>query len=172
MIADSIRTWLLDPSDPSVRYRALTELLGLSPNDPEAAATRKCIAPSAAAVQLFEKMHPEGYWLQTNPRTLKAVGDGAEYGSFGTTHFCFAYLAELGLDRTHPKVALAAERYLGLQKKDGDWYKHLSCLYGYNIRTFIMLGYRTDQRLERGQDRWTQDQKLHTGISQGVGCFF
>jgi len=111
-------------------------------------AARKCIAGSAAAVQLLEAMHPGGYWLQTNPRTLKTVGDGVEYGSFGTTHFCLAYLAELGLDRTHPKVELAAERYLGLQQRDGDWYKHLSCLYGYNIRTFIMLGYGTDPRLE------------------------
>jgi hypothetical protein len=149
MKANPILTWLLDPSDPSVRYRTLTELLDVPANNPEVIAARQNLAQSAAVIRLFERMHPKGYWLQTNPRTQKTVGDGAEYGSFATTHFCLAYLAELGLDRTHPKVELAAERYLGLQQEDGDWYKHFSCLYGYNIRTFIMLGYRKDPRLQR-----------------------
>jgi len=36
-----------------------------------------------------------------------------------------------------------------LQKDDGDWYEHLSCLYGYNIRTYIMLGYRDDGRVQK-----------------------
>ena len=112
MIADSIRDWLLEPEDASVRYRTLTELLGASPTDPAALAARGSILTSAPVVRLFEAMHPDGYWLQRNPRTGRVVGDGAEYGSFATTHFCLAYLAELGLDRNHPQVALAAERYL------------------------------------------------------------
>jgi hypothetical protein len=94
-------------------------------------------------------MHPDGYWLQRNPRTGRVEGAGTEYGSFATTHFCLSYLAELGLDRNHARVAVAAERYLALQQPDGDWYKHFSCLYGFNIRTFIMLGYRQDKRLQR-----------------------
>jgi hypothetical protein len=92
-------------------------------------------------------MHPDGYWLQRNPRTKEYVGDGVVYGSFATTHFCLAYLAELGMDGSHPQVAKAAERYLNLQKPDGDWWDHFSCLIGYNIRTFILLGYREDERV-------------------------
>ncbi|MBN2115497.1 MAG: hypothetical protein JW730_02940, partial [Anaerolineales bacterium] len=37
----------------------------------------------------------------------------------------------------------------GLQQPDGDWYRHFSCLLGYNIRTFARLGYREDPRLKR-----------------------
>ena len=43
----------------------------------------------------------------------------------------------------------SALRYLDQQKEDGDWFEHLSCLYAYNIRTFIMLGYRDDPRVQR-----------------------
>jgi hypothetical protein len=77
------------------------------------------------------------------------VGDDVLYDAFATTHFCLAYLAELGLDHTQPQVEKAAERYLDLQQPDGDWYRHFSCLSGYNIRTFALLGYRKDRRLRR-----------------------
>jgi hypothetical protein len=94
-------------------------------------------------------MHPGGYWLQKNPRTGELRGDGVEYGAYGTTHYCLSYLAELGMDMTDSEVSRAAERYLSLQKDDGDFYRHFSCLLGYNIRTFIMLGYGGDERVER-----------------------
>lgn len=149
MTENPIIGWLLDPSEPSVRYRTLIELLDTPADDPEVAATRQGIPQSPAVFQLLNKINPEGYWLQTNPRTGKTVGEGVEYGGFGTTHFCLAYLAELGLDRTHPMVAMASERYLNLQQPDGDWYGHYSCLFGYNIRTFVMLGYKNDERLQR-----------------------
>ncbi len=152
MDASLVTEWLLEESDPSVRFRTLTELLDVPLADTEAMAARKAIPTSYQVQQLLETMHPAGYWLQTDPRTLRTVGDEVEYGKFATTHFCLAYLAEMGMDRSHPKVGLAAERYLNLQKADGDWGSHFSCLFGYNIRTFLMLGYRGDKRLERSID--------------------
>lgn len=149
--------WLLADPSPSLRCRVLRELLaGCEDGDREAAqagaraASR--IPDSEPVRRLLESMHPEGYWLQRNPRTGRRVGDGVEYGAFGTTHFCLAYLAELGLDRGEPRVARAAERYLSLQSADGDWYRHFSCLLGLNVRTLIRLGYREDPRLRRSID--------------------
>lgn len=142
--------WLLEPENPSVRYRTLTELLDRA-DLPEAQEAKSAIPESAPVRKLKEKMHPDGYWLQKNSQG-RIVGREAEYGSFGTTHFCLSYCAELGLDRSQPFVDKAASRYLGLQKEDGDWYEHLSCLYGYNIRTFVMLGYREDERVQRAID--------------------
>jgi hypothetical protein len=97
-------------------------------------------------------MHPDGYWLQQNPVTRRYVGDGVEYGSFATTHYCLGYLSELGISRKTKEVEIAAERYLNLQSPDGDWYNHFSCLYGCNLRTFIRLGYRDDERIGRTID--------------------
>lgn len=149
MTVSPVIEWLLEPSEPSVRYRTLRELLDIAPSDSEVQAAQWAIAESPPVVQLLAKMHPDGYWLQKNPSSGRLIGDGVEYGSFGTTHFCLAYLAELGLERTHPQVLLAAERYLSLQQPDGDWLLHFSCLYGYNLRTYIMLGYRNDERVQK-----------------------
>ena len=146
-----IMQWLLEPENPSVRYRTLVELLDMG-GTPEAAAARAAIPGSAPVKKLLDAMHPDGYWLQKNPGTGMFLGDGVDYGSFGTTHFCLSYCAEAGLDREHPSVAKAAERYLGLQKEDGDWLRHFSCLYAYNVRTFVMLGYRTDPRVRKAID--------------------
>jgi hypothetical protein len=141
--------WLLHDDEPSLKYRTLKELLDKNDDIPEVKQVKATIPRSTSVNQLLEKMHPDGYWLQKNPRTKISVGDGVVYGSFATTHFCLAYLAELGMDRSHPLVEKAAERYLGLQKPDGDWWDHFSCLIGYNIRTFILLGYREDARVNR-----------------------
>lgn len=141
--------WLLEDDNPSVQFRTLKEVLGYDDHAPEVRQAKAAILSSQPVQSLLASMHPDGYWLQKNPRTKEVLGDGVLYDAFATTHFCLAYLAELGLDRTEPRVEKAAERYLDLQQPDGDWYRHFSCLLGYNIRTFALLGYRKDRRLRR-----------------------
>jgi hypothetical protein len=154
--------WLLEDDNPSVQFRTLKEVLDYDDDTPEVRRVKAAVLQSQPAQTLLGKMHPDGYWLQKNPRTQVIVGDGVEYDAFGTTHFCLAYLAELGLDRTQPQVEKAADRYLALQQPDGDWYRHFSCLLGYNIRTFVRLGYRDDHRLKRAVELLT-----HTGRDDG-----
>lgn len=162
-IVPSIREWLLEPEDPSVRWRTLTCLLERGADDPEVVQARAAIPDSKPVSRILAKMQPDGTWLQRNPRTREMLGGGVEYGAFATTHFCLAYLAELGLDRTHPQVAKAAERYLALQAPDGDWYLHLSCLLGYNVRTFTLLGYRDDPHVQRAIDLLLETEREDGG---------
>jgi hypothetical protein len=151
-VQNSVIQWLLEDDNPSVQFRTLKEVLDYDDNSSEVLQAKAAILQSQPVQTLLVKMHPDGYWLQKNPRTQISVGDGVEYDAFATTHFCLAYLAELRLDRTHPLVEKAANRYFALQQADGDWYRHLSCLLGYNIRTFALLGYREDYRLKRALD--------------------
>jgi hypothetical protein len=144
--------WLLEEDEPSVRYRTLTELLDRAADDADVISARNAIAESADAQRIFKKMHPDGYWLQKKSSTKEWVGDGVEYGSFATTHFALSYLSELGLTVEDARVAKAADRYLNLQQADGDFWLHISCLYSYNIRTFIRLGLRNDARVQRTID--------------------
>jgi hypothetical protein len=163
MISNNIVKWLVEPEHPSVRYRTLVELLGNSPTDSEVKECKNQIAESIPVKILLDKMHPDGYWLQKNPRTGEIFGEGVEYGAYGTTHYCLSYLAELGMDRSHPQIAKAAERYLSLQKNDGDFYRHFSCLLSYNIRTFTMLGYSDDPRVKRSIDYLLNTERLDGG---------
>ncbi len=148
----NIITWLLQDDNLPVQYRTLTELLGIDPAEEIVQLAKSRLPEDKNVKRIFAQKHPAGYWLQKNPRTGQVLGHGVEYGSFATTHFCLAYLAELGLDRLHPEIESAADRYLNLQAEDGDFWLHLSCLLGYNIRTFIKLGFRDDPRLQKSID--------------------
>lgn len=144
--------WLLEESNPAIRYRTLVELLQEPPRSRSVKEAKAQLPENPAVRDLFARMHPDGYWLETNPRSGVTVGAGVEYGSYASNPFCLAYLAELGLDRSHPLVHQAADRYLGLQQADGDFWNHFSCLNGYTIRNFILLGYRDDPRLRKTID--------------------
>ncbi len=148
-IDSSVIGWLSSEEYPSLRYRVLTELLDYPESDRRVIEVKNHIADSPAVKAIMSKMEPDGYWLQLKPGTKEYYGDGVVYGSFATTHFCLSYLSELGMTKENLSVAKAADRYLNLQSDDGDWWSHLSCLYGYNVRTFLKLGYKGDSRLQK-----------------------
>jgi len=147
-IPKKITEWLLEDENPSIRYRTMRELQDIPDSDPKLESTRKMIATYRPVKNMLNAMHPEGYWEQTNPRSKKSYGKDVEYMR-DTTHFILAYLAELGMTRKEPKIEKAANRYLSLQQSDGDFFRHFSCLYGLNIRTFILLGFKEDNRLKK-----------------------
>ena len=51
---------------------------------------------------------------------------------------------------------------------DGDFYGHFSCLLGYNIRTFTMLGCKDVPRVERSIDLLLNTERLDGGYLCGI----
>jgi hypothetical protein len=170
--------WLLEQDSPSLKLRTRKEILGMKDEDPVIQRLRQEIPFSSAVADLLNSMHSDGYWLQKNSAGKQMVGDGVVYGSFGSTHFVLSYLAELAMDRSDPRIAQAAERYLSLQQPDGDWLGHFSCLIGYNIRTFLMLGYGNDPRVARSVNYLLQTTRpdggylcdIHEKITRNRKC--
>lgn len=163
MAKPDVINWLLEPENSSVRYRTQTELLNFDVTQPEIEVTKAQIDESKAVPNILKQMHPDGYWLQKNQTTRESIGDGVVYGSFATTHFCLAYLSELALTKSHPAVKKAANRYLDLLNDEGDWWNHMSCLYGYNIRTFSRLVYKDDKRFQKAIRQMFETDRLDGG---------
>ena len=61
--------WLLEESNPSVRYFALKWLLDKPENDADVLAAQEAIAQSDPVQKILKKQKPEGYW-GTDPRPL------------------------------------------------------------------------------------------------------
>ncbi|MCD4751748.1 MAG: hypothetical protein K8R40_01620 [Anaerolineaceae bacterium] len=153
--------WLLSLKCAPITYRVKTELLDQSQDAPDVVEVKARIQYDPDIVGLFDRMHPDGYWLQKDYKG-RIWGDGARYGSFGTTHFVLSYLSELGMDCSDPRIDKAAQRYLGLQLDDGSWGGHYSCRYTYNVRTFVKLGYRDEPGIQK-----TIDLMLNTNRKDG-----
>lgn len=155
VIEQKILDWLLEEDDPSIQYRTLTDLLDYPSDDPSVCRAKTRISSGKWVQKLLAGMHPDGYWLH------RGKGDTIVYGLSASTHFVLNYLAESGLDREDRHIALAVERYLGLEP--ADFHKHQSCLYAYNLRTFIMLGYKNDPRVQKRINVLLNDKKLDGG---------
>jgi hypothetical protein len=59
--------WLLDPSQPGVRYLALRDLCDLAPDDPELVAACHAAHSSGPIAEVLAQMHPDGYWVEPGP---------------------------------------------------------------------------------------------------------
>ena len=141
IVPEPVLEWLLEESNPSVRYRTLTELLGRDAAEPDCAETKARIASSPAVEAIFAAMTPDGGFRHGNR--------DKRYGDVFSGMRALDYLAELGMTRTDPRVARAVECYLKLQQDDGDFRRHYSCVYGHNLRMLVRLGYGGDERVER-----------------------
>ncbi len=140
---------LCDPS-PSLRYRALTELLNVPADDPEALdlAARRDRSPEVAQL------------VAAQPDDLKEVA------------FQLCRFAYLGLDRRHRRVSELAERLFGQQLADGSFplrgfrpegpYSMVPLQVSLPLRGLAAVGYAADPRAERAYE-WLLAQRLEDG---------
>jgi hypothetical protein len=56
--------WLLEPSDPGVRYLALRDLAVLEADDPELGSARKEAYLRGPIAGILSEMYPDGYWVK------------------------------------------------------------------------------------------------------------
>ena len=163
-IPKNIQEWLLEDENPSIRYRTKRELQQVPDSDPNLQLVKNQIPSYQPVKDMLDSMHPDGYWEVISPKTKKSYGKGVEYRQ-DSTHYILGYLAELGMTREDPKIEKAANRYLFLQQPDGDFFRHFSCLYAMNIRTFILLGFKDDPRLKKTINLMTKSVRYDNGYS-------
>ncbi len=97
--------WLLSSGDPSIRYLALTEVLGRPPDDHE--------------VQLARAQLPGGWRVQAllNGQMPDGGFGGNHYRKWTGTHWRLVSLVELGMGASDERVAAAAECVLEWQAR-------------------------------------------------------
>ena len=62
IIDDATLNWLLEKNNPSVRYYALTKLLGYSSNNDEVIEAKNEIMISGLVPQILKQQHEAGNW--------------------------------------------------------------------------------------------------------------
>ncbi|EQD74255.1 nitrogenase subunit NifH (ATPase)-like protein, partial [mine drainage metagenome] len=102
MPADPVLNWLLEESQPSVRYYALTELVGRKADDPEVRSARTAIGRRGWASNILLTQKPEGYWERREPRNAREWLFFLWFPTFSSTIWKGLVLADLGLTAKRP----------------------------------------------------------------------
>jgi hypothetical protein len=174
ILKESPIDWLLEWSNPSVRYFTLRNILDKSEDDPQVIATRKAIPNSLTVTKIMTKQSPHGCWEEpTSPYLPK----------YKSSYWQIMTLSQLGMDKTDAGVRKACEYIFQFQHDEGgfscysleqamkeyesirkngkklppanEWapalvYEHqYSCLTGNVVAALIRIGYKNDARVKK-----------------------
>lgn len=148
--------WLLEESEPSVRYRMLSWLLGHKETDKEVKKAREGIVDDPSVKKIFA-MQDE---------------DGGFYGK-GCLDPLIA-LHDFGVPGSNPHIRKAVELIYSSQAKDGC-FKHyfgkkLPCASAYSAGLLLAFGEKNDERTRKGLDYLLSIQRLDGGWLHGLNA--
>lgn len=166
-----VTEWLLEPSDPSVRFWALRDLGNKALGDPDVVAAQESVMESPAVEAILGTQKPGGWWVEEKDMYLPKYT--------ATTH-SLLILAELGARRT-PAIERGVEHMFRFQRDSGHFLIDLPatekgrasavkdgcCLDGNILYYLIHFGYLKDPRTERLIDFIVG---YHDGAEAGWKC--
>lgn len=158
MVDASVLEWLLEPTNPPVRYYALRDLAGRRAGLAEARQAQAAIMTRGPVPLLLAKQKPAGYWGRAE--------DFYERSKYWGTVWTFILLAELGADGRNGQVRKACEfllrwsqdrtsggfAYRGSASGGGQHSGVIPCLTGNILWSLIRFGYREDPRVQKAVD--------------------
>jgi hypothetical protein len=148
-----VKDWLLEGSNPSVRFWALQDIEGRRRDDPEVLEAQECVMVSSPVEAILAGQQPEGWWEGERDMYLPKYT--------ATTH-SLRILAELGAKRT-PAIEKALEHIYRFQRDSGHFLIDLPatekgrasnvkdgcCIDGNILHYLIHFGYLDDPRTQR-----------------------
>ena len=138
--------WLIEPTDPSVRYWTLTTLLDRAEKDAEVIEARQAIMERGPAVEILSHCAGDGRW----------EGEQSYYTyKYTSTHWQLLLLAELAADGQDERIAAACQRMIDEMYRENRsliW----PCFHGNLVGYLHALGHGGDERIRQFEERLAQ----------------
>jgi hypothetical protein len=176
--SQGVVAWLLEPENPAVRYRALSELLDRPADDAEVRAAEAALPTHQPLAQLLAAQKPDGYWVKRDYYLPKCDG----------TFWVLSALGDVGLTAENEHARRGCDFMFTFQRDHGGFCRRRRirgrglvwvdqpgpCTHARIIRFLIQFGYADDARTRAGV-RWlltTQrdDGMWHCRLSDRYGC--
>lgn len=169
MAHDPVLEWLLEPSEPAMRYLASRDLLGRRPTERSLARLRSEIPKRGWAAKILAKQRERTWW---------ATKTTCYHPKFRSTIWQVQVLADFGMSRREERIGNAVDFWFDLHynPKDGGyspgsrkekWFSSHLCTTGNMVRSLIRLGYLEDERVQSAIE-WLVDEQYPDG---GWDCF-
>ena len=170
---EDVLDWLLEEDQPSVRYRALVDLLRRRQDDPDVREARSRIARTGWARDQLKLQKPKGYWEPHEPRNVHEWLDFLYFPVYSATMWRAIVLSDLGLTSTDPRIRKIADRFFEYKLRMGTMVNIFTeevCNVGNTTRMLTRFGYADDYRVKKLFDRLLEDQREDGGwiCSQGT----
>jgi hypothetical protein len=180
--------WLLDPSTPAVRHRALRGLLDRPADDPEVVEAGSAAMATDPIATILSAQLPDGAWVKPG---------GGYSPKYTGTVWSVIFLDQLGADGTDERVARACDYVLehvpattgGFGPTSGAVLptpaRVIHCLNGNLLRALVGFGRLDDERVQlalaweasaitgEGHGRWsgyTTGPGFRCGVNEGLPC--
>ncbi len=159
--------WLLDASQPAVRYKTLVSLLDRQEADPDVRDARAAIPAKGWARDVLRSQRPGGHWESRKDLYRP---------KYTATVWRLIVLADLGLTAADPRVRTACDLFLeqyaredgGFDVPGSTWSRSELCLTGNLARTLQRCGVGDDPRVRLAY-AWLVDHQMEDG---GWHCFY
>jgi hypothetical protein len=152
-------SWLLEKDQPSVRYRALTELLGRGEDDEEVREARSMIPTKGWAAEILSAQHPGGWWVSN---------ESLYRPKYLSTNWMLLILSDLGLTKENPKIRRACELWMKRYAEEGDFGRGTMkngelCIVGNTARALVKFGYVDHPNVRSAFEWLVKNQKENGG---------
>ncbi|MGC2290076.1 MAG: hypothetical protein WA688_09530 [Thermoplasmata archaeon] len=141
--------WLLEPGQPSVRYLALTQLLGKSESDSDVRDAKARIPSAGWVEEILARRDPAGGWVREK---------SLYHPKYISTNWNMLALSDLGATRAIPAVRASCELWMDRSPLKGGGVGGFSkgnghhCYTGNMARALIRFGYGNDPRVRKALD--------------------
>lgn len=159
--------WLLEPSQPAIRYYALLDLLDCPIDSEEARKAHSSISKLGWAHEILKTQTPGGFWESRG---------NLYQPKYTATIWRLIVLSDLGLTAEDRRMRKPCEFFLneysrpdgGFDTPGGAWSRSEVCLTGNLARTLVRCGYGEDPRVQSAFD-WLVEHQMDDG---GWHCFY
>jgi hypothetical protein len=147
LVKDNPLNWLLEPDEinTAVRYLTLRDLVGLTDESPELIEARSAMYSTGIIPQILAVQNPSGYWVKPG---------GGYNPKYTGTVWSLTLLAQMGANRSEPRIKTAAEYVLKNTLSSLGWFSYngtpsgfIHCHSGYLGEAMINMGYDDDPRV-------------------------
>jgi len=152
--------WLLDASQPAVRYLAMRDLLEET-DSADLEEARRAIASRGWVADILSMQKPGGYWVD---------GEKLYRPKYISTNWMLLTLSDLGVTKENPRIASACSLWMdrffkadGGFNMDGAAKKSEHCLTGNTARALVKFGYVDEPRVRSAFDWLVKTQKENGG---------
>jgi hypothetical protein len=170
--------WLLEPGNPAVRYRTLTDLLDRPAEDPEVRTTLAAIVTWSPVADLLTAQKRDGYWVKRDYYLPK------HYGTF----WVLSALGDIGLTGENEHIRQGCEFVFSHQREHGAFCRRRRiqgrgivwdsqpgpCTHARIVRFLIQFGFADDPRTQAAV-AWLPANQRDDGMwlcrnGRGHGC--